>query len=65
MVVRIKNVLPDDNLHDAMEAFRNKTDSCGIDGVRVSELREFWEANGKKIKQPIYLFECYILRKIP
>ena len=56
MVVRIKNVLSDDNLHDAMEAFRNKTDSCGIDGVRVSELREFWEANGKKIKQPIYLF---------
>lgn len=54
MNVRIENILSDDNLHEAMQAFDNKTDSCGIDGVRVSELRTFWEANGKKVKQAIY-----------
>ena len=36
-----------------MESFEGKRDSCGTDGVKLSALGEYWEANGEKIKKAI------------
>lgn len=49
----IEDVLSEENLLEAMESFEGKRDSCGTDGVKLSALGEYWEANGEKIKKAI------------
>lgn len=53
MTATIETVLSQENLLEAMESFEGKRDSCGVDGVKLSELEEYWEANGEKIKKTI------------
>ena len=53
MTATIETVLSQENLLEAMESFEGKRDNCGVDGVKLSELEEYWEANGEKIKKTI------------
>lgn len=53
MAATIETVLSQENLLEAMESFEGKKDSCGVDGVKLSLLEEYWEANGEKIKKTI------------
>ena len=49
----MEDVLSDENLQDAMDSFRDKRDSNGVDGVKLSELGEYWTLNGEKIKREL------------
>lgn len=45
----IKEILSKDNLNNAIEDLLRKNDSCGSDGVFISEFAEYWKLNGDKI----------------
>ena len=49
----MEDVLSDENLQDAMDSFRDKRDSNGVDGVKLSELGEYWTLNGEKIEREL------------
>ena len=53
MSLCIEEILSDSNLAAARASFKGKNDSSGMDGVRVSELGEYWNVNGDKIKKTI------------
>lgn len=53
MTVTIEDVFDEENFKEAIESFADKRDTCGIDGVKLSELESYWNANGIKIKQSI------------
>lgn len=53
MEITIQSILSDENLKTARESFIGKRDSCGIDGIKLSMLDEYWEINGEKIKKSI------------
>lgn len=53
MSISIYDVLSDENLLLAKESFQGKRDSCGMDGIKVSMLDDYWDTNGEKIKQAI------------
>ena len=53
MKITIQAILSDENLKTARESFIGKRDSCGIDGIKLSMLDEYWEINGEKIKKSI------------
>ena len=55
MEVRIENVLSDENLTLARESLQGKRDSCGLDGIKISMLDDYWKVNGDKINQEIYV----------
>ena len=42
----LEDVFSDENLEEAFESFADKHDSHGLDGVKLSELRAYWETNG-------------------
>ena len=50
----LEDVFSDENLEATFESFADKHDSHGLDGVKLSELRAYWETNGKKIKESIF-----------
>ena len=50
----LEDVFSDENLEEAFESFADKHDSHGLDRVKLSELRAYWETNGKKIKESIF-----------
>jgi hypothetical protein len=41
------------NQRDALEHFAKKRDSVGADGIRVSEMAEYWKLNGADIREEI------------
>lgn len=49
----LEAILSDENLEQAKESFQGKRDSCGIDGIKLSMLDDYWEINGEKIKKSI------------
>ena len=49
----MEDVLSDENLQDAMDSLRDKRDSNGVDGVKLSELGEYWTLNGEKIEREL------------
>lgn len=55
MSLCIEEILSDSNLAAARASFKGKNDSSGMDGVRVSELGEYWNVNGDKIKKTIFI----------
>lgn len=46
------------NMELAVESLLKKNDSCGIDGIYISQFREYWELNGENIIHKI-LDETY------
>lgn len=53
MGITIDEVLLDENIDEALESLISKRDSCGADGVKLSELSDYWNANGEKVKRAI------------
>lgn len=53
MGVSIEDVLSEENLKETLEYFAQKKDSHGIDGVKVSELGDYWAVNGANVKRTI------------
>lgn len=53
MDITVADVFLEENLIEAMGAFADKRDTCGIDGVKLSELESYWQANGNKIQSSI------------
>ncbi len=51
--MNIHDILSEENIALAMEHLQSRRDSCGGDGVNLSELQEYWELNGKKITELI------------
>ncbi|HAT88295.1 MAG TPA: CRISPR-associated endonuclease Cas1 [Roseburia sp.] len=49
----INDVVSDENINIAMESLLEKRDSCGVDGVKLSELPAYWNTNGDRIKKSI------------
>lgn len=52
--INLENIFAEENSQKAMESFEGKRDSCGADGVMVSDLAEYWDANQIVIKDAIY-----------
>ncbi len=53
MGITIDEIVSDENIDEAMQSLLSKRDSCGADGVKLSELSEYWKANGEKVKKAI------------
>lgn len=52
-MVTIDELLAEDNAMACLASFRNKRDGAGPDGMRISELDEWWRANGSLAKLKI------------
>ena len=46
--LNMEDILSDENLQEAMDSFRDKRDSNGVDAVKISELGEYWTLNSEK-----------------
>lgn len=53
MGIVLGDIFTQHNIEEAIEHFNSKNDSAGIDGVRLSELKVYWEMNGSGIIQVI------------
>ena len=51
--ITVNTVFLAENITLAFENLDKKHDSCGIDGVKLSELHSYWELNGSNIVQAI------------
>lgn len=49
MDITVNDIVEESNIKAAMEYLSTKRDSCGIDGMKLSDLPGYWEANGAKI----------------
>jgi len=44
-LLTFETVFTEENIKLAMEYLSTKKDSCGTDGVRLSDLEEYWKLN--------------------
>ncbi len=63
MPISIRYIIKDENIANAMNFLMTKKDSCGIDGMKLSELPDYWNANGRKIIDSI-LDETYTMGSV-
>lgn len=49
----VDELLSKKNQREALAHFDRKKDGCGADGMRVSELKEYWKVNSERIMQDI------------
>ena len=47
--VTVDDIVATDNINTALEHLESKHNSCGLDGVKLSDLREYWEANKEAV----------------
>ncbi len=47
--VTVDDIANDENINAALEHLESKHDSCGLDGIKLSELREYWNTNKEVI----------------
>jgi len=45
----MQNIFTDENMEISVKSLLSRNDSCGIDGVFVSEYKEYWDINKEKI----------------
>lgn len=53
MKLCMNDILKKENIEEAIENLLRKKDSCGVDGVYVSEFKEYWEMNEGTILEEI------------
>lgn len=56
----IEEIVAEDNINNAIEFLSTKRDSCGIDGLMLSDLSAYWNTNGDKIIRSI-LDETFVM----
>ena len=49
----MENIFTKENMEVAVENLLKKNDSCGVDGIYVSQYQEFYKLNGKKIREKL------------
>lgn len=49
----LESVLEETNVREAIEYFGSKNNTCGIDGVKIGDIEEYWEVNGTTIIESI------------
>ncbi len=49
IAIDLERVLSEENMEAALRYLQNKNDSCGLDGVRLSELPEYYRINKERI----------------
>ena len=49
----VEELLSKRNQRNALEHLLSKKDGCGIDGIRISEFKEYWEVNHLNIEKEI------------
>ena len=49
----VEELLSKRNQRDAFQHFETKKDGCGPDGMRLSELKEYWQLNHERIEDEI------------
>ncbi len=52
-MITIDEILSENNQKKAFEHLKTKRDGCGIDGMHLSELEEYWKLNGENICEQI------------
>lgn len=52
-MITLKDIFTKENIESAPQDLLTKKDSCGIDGMYLSELSEYWSINGDDILQMI------------
>jgi retron-type reverse transcriptase len=50
---KLEELLSKRNIRDAFAYLDTKKDSCGSDGMRLSELKDYWSMNQARIRQEI------------
>ena len=50
---KLEELLSKRNIRDAFAYLDTKKDSCGSDGMRLSELKNYWSMNQARIRQEI------------
>lgn len=58
-MLKLKQVLEQENIQQAIEYLLTKKNACGDDGVFLHELQNYWEWNGEKIISQISHYEYY------
>lgn len=49
----MENVFTKENMELAVENLLMKNDSCGVDGIYVSQYKEYFDLNGEQIREKI------------
>lgn len=49
----MEKIFTEENMAQAVEHLLLKNDSCGIDGIMISEYKTYYELNGEKIRQEL------------
>ncbi len=55
MGIILSEIYTDENIQDALIQLRDRKNTYGADGLKISELPEFWTLNGEDIIQSIHL----------
>lgn len=53
MALTLEDVFESENIESALKDLEGKRDSCGSDGIYLSDLKEYWSVNGSDIIQLI------------
>lgn len=62
-MLTIDDILNEENINHSMAYLKTKPDSCGSDGIYLSELERYWERNKLKIcsmikKRYLQIWSC-------
>ena len=66
MTISFDDIFDDVTIEETLKDLESKRDSCGTDGVYLSQLREYWEINGKEFLEALRMekYEPGIIREI-
>ena len=51
--ITLEAIFTNENIEEALEDLSGKKDTCGPDGIALSQLPHYWEVNGRKIRESI------------
>ncbi len=49
----LEDIFTNKNIEEALDELASRRDTCGPDGVALSQLPHYWEVNGRKIREAI------------
>ena len=66
MTTSFEDIFNDEMIEEALTDLEGKRDSCGVDGVYLSQLREYWEINSDDILEMLLkeTYEPGIIREV-
>ncbi|MBQ3946431.1 MAG: type I-B CRISPR-associated endonuclease Cas1, partial [Alphaproteobacteria bacterium] len=52
-MITLSEIFTEAAIQEVLDEFEKKKDSCGVDGMYLSELREYWSINRDRILESI------------